>query len=58
MSEDVPDGAHVNAIGSFAPDMREIDPALLGRARVVVDQRKAAMAEAGDVIAAVAVRRG
>ena len=50
---DVPDGAHVNAIGSFTPEMREIDPALLGRARVIVDQRQAAMAEAGEVIAAV-----
>lgn len=50
---DVPDGAHVNAVGSFTPAMQEFDPALLGDARVVVDQRKAALAEAGEVIAGV-----
>lgn len=50
---DVPPGTHVNAVGSFMPAMRELDPALLGRARVVVDQREAALAEAGEVIAAV-----
>lgn len=50
---DVPSGAHINAVGSFTPEMRELDPALLGWARVVVDQRAAAMAEAGEVIAAV-----
>jgi len=48
----VPEGAHVNAVGSFTPEMQEFEPALLGRARVVVDQREAAMAEAGEVIAA------
>lgn len=46
-------GTHINAIGSFTPEMVEIDPALVARARVVVDQRQAAMAEAGEVIAAV-----
>jgi ornithine cyclodeaminase len=50
---DLPPGAHVNAIGSFTPEMQEFEPALLGRALVVVDQREAAMAEAGEVIAAV-----
>lgn len=51
--DDVAAGTHINAIGSFTPEMVEIDPALVGRARVVVDQREAAMAEAGEVIAAV-----
>lgn len=49
---DVPRGCHVNAVGSFRPRMLEIDPELLGVARVVVDQREAALAEAGEVIAA------
>lgn len=53
-AEDVAPGTHINAVGSFTPDMKEIDPALVGHARVVVDQREAAMAEAGEVIAAVA----
>jgi ornithine cyclodeaminase/alanine dehydrogenase-like protein (mu-crystallin family) len=52
-ADDVAPGTHINAIGSFTPEMRELDPALVARARVVVDQREAAMAEAGEVIAAV-----
>lgn len=43
-------GTHVNAIGAFTPTMRELDPALLRRALIVVDQRAAAMAEAGDLL--------
>lgn len=50
---DVRPGTHVNAVGSFTPEMQELAPALLGRARVVVDQREAALAEAGEVIATV-----
>jgi ornithine cyclodeaminase len=53
---DVAPGTHINAIGAFTPEMREIDLALVSAARVVVDQREACMAEAGEVIAA--VRRG
>jgi alanine dehydrogenase len=45
-------GAHLNAIGAFTPAMRELDPALLQRALIVVDQRAAAMAEAGDLLLA------
>jgi ornithine cyclodeaminase len=52
--EHVRPGLHVNAVGSFTPAMRELDPALIGRADLVaVDQRAAAMAEAGEVIAAI-----
>ena len=43
-------GAHVNAVGSYRPDMQEIDADVVRRARVVVDQRAAAWAEAGDLI--------
>lgn len=46
-------GTHLNAIGSFTPEMCELEPELLRGARVVVDQREAALAEAGEVIAAV-----
>lgn len=46
-------GMHVNAVGSFRPDMRELEAGVLAGARVVVDQREAALAEAGEVIAAV-----
>ena len=43
-------GAHINAIGAFTPAMQEIDPATVARARVFVDSRQAALAEAGDLI--------
>jgi ornithine cyclodeaminase len=46
-------GTHVNAIGSFRPEMRELDSALFRRARVFVDQREAALSEAGELIDAV-----
>ncbi len=44
-------GTHVTAVGSFTPEMREVDVELLLKARVVVDQREAVLEEAGDIIA-------
>ena len=52
-SGQISSGTHINAVGSFTREMRELDPALLAGAYVVVDQREAALAEAGEVIAAV-----
>ncbi|MDH3733739.1 MAG: ornithine cyclodeaminase family protein [Gemmatimonadota bacterium] len=43
-------GTHVNGVGSFKPEMQEVDLSVLTRARVVVDQREAAWEEAGDLI--------
>jgi ornithine cyclodeaminase/alanine dehydrogenase-like protein (mu-crystallin family) len=43
-------GAHVNAVGSFRPDVTEIPSATVCRARVVVDHRASALEEAGDLI--------
>lgn len=45
-------GAHVTGVGSFTPDMQEIDANTVNRARVVVDSREACLAEAGDIILA------
>lgn len=45
-------GTHINGVGAFKPSMAELPPATVARARVVVDQRKAAWAEAGDLIQA------
>lgn len=45
-------GTHVNAIGSFTADMREIDARTVERAHVFVDSVSAAAAEAGDLLAA------
>lgn len=47
-------GTHVNGIGAFRLGMVELPPSLFARAAMVaVDARGAAMAEAGDVVAAV-----
>ena len=46
----LPPGVHVNAIGAYRPDMRELDDEAVVRARVVVETREAAMAEAGDLL--------
>jgi ornithine cyclodeaminase/alanine dehydrogenase-like protein (mu-crystallin family) len=48
---DLPPGTHVNAVGSYRPDMAEIPSATVCRARVVVDHRASALEEAGDLIA-------
>jgi ornithine cyclodeaminase/alanine dehydrogenase-like protein (mu-crystallin family) len=45
----LPPGAHVNAIGAYRPDQREVDDETVRRARIVVETREAALAEAGDI---------
>ncbi|MCA1588208.1 MAG: ornithine cyclodeaminase family protein [Chloroflexi bacterium] len=48
------DGAHVNGVGAFRLGMVELPPELFERAALVaVDSREAAMAEAGDIVAAI-----
>ncbi|EDX24799.1 ornithine cyclodeaminase family protein [Streptomyces goshikiensis] len=47
-------GAHVNAIGGTHEDAIEVDPALLASAFVLVEERATAIAEAGEVRAALA----
>ncbi|MBI2217403.1 MAG: ornithine cyclodeaminase family protein [Candidatus Rokubacteria bacterium] len=47
---DVRAGAHVDAVGAFRPDAREVDTALVRRARVVVDTYAGAGEEAGDIL--------
>jgi len=47
---DVAPGTHINAIGSYKTTVREIPAETVRRARVVVDHRPAALAEAGDLI--------
>jgi ornithine cyclodeaminase len=43
-------GAHVISVGACRPDQREMDPALVTRARLFVDSRAAALVESGDVV--------
>jgi ornithine cyclodeaminase/alanine dehydrogenase-like protein (mu-crystallin family) len=47
---DVRSGAHLNGIGSYLPTMQEVPSASVARARVFVDEGRAAWAEAGDLI--------
>jgi len=47
---DVQPGTHINGVGSFTPQMREIPALTVARALVVVDQLEAALEEAGDLI--------
>lgn len=44
------EGAHVNAIGAFGPQCRELPTALVARSEVFVDSRPGALAEAGDLL--------
>ena len=46
----VREGAHVNGVGSYTPNARELDFELLKRSRVYVDNREAVLAEAGDFL--------
>lgn len=48
------DEATIVAIGSHEPHRSEIDPALVGRSQVIVETRRVALSEAGDVIRAMA----
>jgi ornithine cyclodeaminase/alanine dehydrogenase-like protein (mu-crystallin family) len=47
---DLKPGVHINAIGSYKPHIREIPGETVLRARVFVDQRRACLEEAGDLI--------
>jgi alanine dehydrogenase len=50
-------GAHVISVGACRPNQREIDPALLAQARLIVDSRAAALKESGDVVMGIAEGR-
>jgi ornithine cyclodeaminase/alanine dehydrogenase-like protein (mu-crystallin family) len=47
-------GAHVNAVGAYLPAARELDTATVAEARLYVDRRESALAEAGDVLIPIA----
>ena len=48
--EQLEPGTHVNAVGSFQPDVVEIPFETTARAYLVVDSREAALVETGDLI--------
>jgi ornithine cyclodeaminase len=43
-------GTHIVAIGSFKPDVRELDDATMKRSRIFADIPEEAMKEAGDIL--------
>ncbi|KUK13595.1 MAG: Ornithine cyclodeaminase [bacterium 42_11] len=50
-------GAHINAIGSYTPEMKELDVDTFSRASIIaVDSKDAVLEEAGEIIEA--LRRG
>ncbi|MCQ4162695.1 ornithine cyclodeaminase family protein [Roseomonas sp. GC11] len=51
---DLAPGTHVDLVGAFRPEMRESDSALVARASVFVDTRAGGLAEAGDIVQAIA----
>lgn len=48
------DGMHVDLVGAFSPEMREVDGAAVARSTVFIDTLGGARAEAGDLIQAIA----
>ncbi len=46
----VEEGTHINGIGSHTPQTRELDTAIVQKAKVVADYTSACLAEAGDLI--------
>lgn len=47
---DIRPGTHINAIGAYTPEMQELPPDTVLRAKVVIDDYEASMAEAGDLL--------
>jgi ornithine cyclodeaminase len=48
--QDLKPGAHINAIGSFTPQMQEVDAGTVKKAALFVDSTEAVLAESGDLI--------
>ena len=40
----------MNAVGAYQPTARELDDTVMARARILVETREAALAEAGDLV--------
>lgn len=56
-SKDLDPGVHINGVGSFTPEMQEIDADTVRRSLVVVDSRESVMIEAGDLLVPLASGR-
>jgi len=49
-SNDISKGVHINAIGSYKPNMQEIDPLIIKSSILFADSRDAVLKESGDLI--------
>jgi len=49
---DVAAGVHINAVGAYRPDRREVASELVAASTVIVETREAALAEKGDLLIA------
>ncbi len=47
---DLKPGVHINGVGSYTPEMREVPERTVVRSKVVVDSLQASLAEAGDLV--------
>jgi ornithine cyclodeaminase/alanine dehydrogenase len=47
---DLKAGTHINAVGAYTPEMRELDDFTIGKSKIVVDTYEGCMAEAGDLL--------
>jgi ornithine cyclodeaminase len=47
-------GTHINAVGAFTPETRELDSETVRRARVILDAESAAGREAGEILLPIA----
>jgi ornithine cyclodeaminase/alanine dehydrogenase-like protein (mu-crystallin family) len=47
---DLQPGTHINAVGAYTPEMREVPTETVVRAKVVIDHLESSMSEAGDLI--------
>jgi ornithine cyclodeaminase/alanine dehydrogenase-like protein (mu-crystallin family) len=49
-------GTHINAVGAYTPEMRELDDFTIGKSKIIVDTYEGCMAEAGDLL--IPIRNG
>ena len=48
--KDISNGVHINAIGSYKPNMQELDPLIIKEGKLIVDSRQSVLKESGDLI--------
>ncbi len=47
-------GQHLDLVGAFTPDMREVDDEAIARSELYVDTRSGALSESGEILGAIA----